>query len=256
MTEHLIDPDLASASGPVLVAVQMIQEVPRSTAPHQHARGQLLGAVRGLVTVGTENGRWVVPAIHCVWLPPRHRHSLQSHGPFAGWSIYIEEQACAELPSQPCTMRTSGLLRESVARAATWRLAPLTEAQVHLAAVIFDEIRTLPRERLGLPMPTDQRLLKIAKGVVEDLADNRKLETWAEWAGLSARTVTRRFPVETGFTFTEWRQRARLMHALEMLSANASVTSIAFDLGYETVSAFIALFRRTFGVTPSRYLGM
>ncbi len=150
-------------------------------------------------------------------------------------------------------MRTSGLLRESVARASLWQPAPFTEAQSHIAAVIVDEIKTLPRERLGLPMPTDQRLLKIAKAVVENIADNRRLEAWADWAGLSARTVTRRFPAETGFTFTEWRQRARLKRALELLSANASVTSIALDLGYDTVSAFIALFRRTFGVTPTRY---
>ncbi len=56
-----------------------------------------------------------------------------------------------------------------------------------------------------------------------------------------------------GFHFTEWRQRARLMRALELLSADISVTTVAFELGYETVSAFIALFRRHFGVTPGRY---
>ncbi|WP_441256827.1 helix-turn-helix domain-containing protein [Bradyrhizobium sp. 482_C4_N1_1] len=59
--------------------------------------------------------------------------------------------------------------------------------------------------------------------------------------------------METGFSFTEWRQRVRLMRALEMLADEIPVTTIALDLGYETVSAFIALFRRTFGTTPARY---
>jgi len=31
------------------------------------------------------------------------------------------------------------------------------------------------------------------------------------------------------------------------------VTSVALDLGYGNVSAFIALFKRSFGVTPGRY---
>ena len=38
-----------------------------------------------------------------------------------------------------------------------------------------------------------------------------------------------------------------------MLAAGASVTAVALDLGYATASAFIALFRRTFGETPASY---
>lgn len=66
-------------------------------------------------------------------------------------------------------------------------------------------------------------------------------------------TVSRRFVSETGFTFTEWRQRVRLLKALELLAGGKPVTAVALDLGYGNVSAFIALFRRVFGVTPGRY---
>ena len=58
---------------------------------------------------------------------------------------------------------------------------------------------------------------------------------------------------ETGFSFNEWRQRIRLLRALELLAAGKPVTAIALDLGYDNVSAFIALFRRMFGTTPGRY---
>ena len=248
MTDFLIDPHQADVAGtPLILAVRQGGGGPRLTETHHHARGQLLGAMHGLVTVGTELGQWVVPAIHCVWLPPHHPHSFRSHGAFDGWSVYVAEEACARLPEAPCTMRSSGLLREAVLRAVQREPSP------HLAAVIFDEIRTLPRERLGLPMPKDSRLAKIARAVLADLADNRRLEEWVADAGASARTVTRLFPRETGFSFTEWRQQARLMRALELLSAGEPVTAVAFELGYETVSAFIALFRRHFGVTPGRY---
>ena len=65
--------------------------------------------------------------------------------------------------------------------------------------------------------------------------------------------MSRRFVAETGFTYTAWRQRARLMRALEMLTEGQAVTVVALDLGYDSVSAFIALFKRTLGVTPSAY---
>jgi len=58
---------------------------------------------------------------------------------------------------------------------------------------------------------------------------------------------------ETGFNFTAWRQRARMLRSLEMLAAGLSVTAIALDLGYATASAFIGVFRRTFGATPAAY---
>jgi AraC-like DNA-binding protein len=215
----------------------------------------LLGANLGLLTVGTDRGHWVVPAIHTVWIPPRHVHSLRSHGAFAGWSVYVAEAACGLVPAQPCTMRTSGLLREAVRRAATWRTESLDAGQVRVTKVILDEIRSLPREPMDLLMPADPRLIRIARAIADDLADNRSLAMWANWAGVPSRTLTRRFRIETGFSLGAWRQRAKLMRSLEMLAAREAVTAIALDLGYENVSAFIAMFRRAFGVTPAKYFG-
>ncbi|WP_445190538.1 helix-turn-helix domain-containing protein [Sphingomonas sp. Sph1(2015)] len=66
--------------------------------------------------------------------------------------------------------------------------------------------------------------------------------------------MARRFTAETGFGFSEWRQRARNLHAIEQLAEGLAVTTIALDLGYDNVRAFIAMFRRTMGVTPGRYI--
>nr|WP_257154413.1 helix-turn-helix transcriptional regulator [Pseudomonas sp. ICMP 8385] len=225
----------------------------RVTERHCHARGQLLGATQGLLSVDASISQWVVPTTHAVWIPPNIPHGVRSHGPFAGWNVYVSEVVCIDLPETPCILAVSGLLREAVARAAEWAVEPFNDAQSRLAGVLLDEIRTLPRVVLGLPMPQDARLRKIAQALSDHPDDPRGLQAWAAWAGLAPRTLTRRFVVETGFSFTEWRQRVRLLRALEMLAADMSVTRVALELGYENVSAFIALFRRTFGVTPGRY---
>jgi AraC-like DNA-binding protein len=74
-----------------------------------------------------------------------------------------------------------------------------------------------------------------------------------EFGGMAPRSLTRRFVTGTGFSFTAWRQRVRLLRALELLAAGKPVTAIALDLGYDNSSAFIALFRRVFGATPGQY---
>lgn len=244
-----------SSGGPVLLAAEGSQGEELSSEAHSHARGQLLGSLRGLLSVGVEDGVRITPAIHAVWLPPHTVHSGTSHGPFHGWSVYVAEPACADLPQRPRTIRLSGLLREAVLRAASWPVqsSSLEGARAHVAEVILDEIRTLPVEPFGLPLPRDPRLLRIARALIADPADGRELEAWASWAAVSPRTLSRRFVVETGFHFTGWRQRARMLRSLEMLAAAQSVTAIALDLGYATASAFIGVFRRTFGETPAAY---
>ncbi|MEQ9721305.1 AraC family transcriptional regulator [Yersinia alsatica] len=145
------------------------------------------------------------------------------------------------------------MLRETLTRAEAWEEAVLSASQERLVSVILDEICSLPQVDLGLPMPQDARLLKIARALSEQPDDGRNMEEWASWAGISSRTLTRRFNAETGFSFSEWRQRVRLLRALELLAAGKPVTAIALGLGYDNVSAFIALFRRVFGTTPGRY---
>jgi AraC-like DNA-binding protein len=50
-----------------------------------------------------------------------------------------------------------------------------------------------------------------------------------------------------------WRRQARLMEALSLLATGLPVTEVAFTLGYESPSAFTAMFHRFFGAPPSRY---
>lgn len=51
-----------------------------------------------------------------------------------------------------------------------------------------------------------------------------------------------------------WR-RMRLLASLDALAAGHSILEVALDLGYDSQSAFSAMFRRTLGVSPSLYFG-
>lgn len=237
----------------MLIVAEGSEATVQPSSAHCHGRGQLVGLHRGLLSIGTDEGVHVMPATHATWLPPMQLHWGHAHGPFLGWSVYIAEDACAALPASVRTIRVSPLLREAIVRAATWPVAPLNPSQTRLAGVIMDEIATLPVEPCGLPLPREPRLLRIAAALVARPEDERGLDEWARWGGVSARTLSRRFVSETGFSFSAWRQRARMMRSLEMLAAGRPVTAIALDLGYASPSAFISAFHRTFGETPKRY---
>ena len=116
------------------------------------------------------------------------------------------------------------------------------------------ELAGLQPAPLDLPLPQDRRALAVAEALIADPADGRDLEAWARSASASDRTLARLFRAETGLTFGRWRQRRRLLAALERLAAGAPVTVVALDLGYDSPSAFIAMFRRTLGTSPTRYL--
>lgn len=253
MLEEKLARAMGDASDPIILALYQPQAEYRELGEHSHPRGQLSGLRNGLLTIGTDAGAWVVPADHAVWLPPHQRHYGWTHGAVEGWSCYIAEATCTSLPQQPCTIASTSLLREAVIRASSWEGESLSDAQWRVAMVILDELRAAPVDAFGLPMPRDPRLLRIARALLDDPGRRWGLDAWARWAGIPERTLSRRFVAETGFTYTTWRQRARLMRALEMLAEGEAVTSVALDLGYDSVSAFIALFKRTLGVTPSAY---
>ncbi|MCY1447889.1 HTH-type transcriptional regulator NimR [compost metagenome] len=119
--------------------------------------------------------------------------------------------------------------------------------------MLVDELRELPEAPFGLPLPSDPRLRRISEALQANPADNRSIENWAQWVGASRRTLVRLFQAQTQLSFREWRQRLRLLAALPLLAQGMSIATLANELGYDSVSAFIALFARHYGVTPGLY---
>jgi transcriptional regulator GlxA family with amidase domain len=104
-----------------------------------------------------------------------------------------------------------------------------------------------------LPLPRDERLARVAHTLLDDVADDRRLDDWAHFVGMARRTFMRAFSAEVGMSFGRWRQQARLFAALEMLAQGKSVTEVAIAVGYDSVSAFIEMFRKMLGTTPQIY---
>jgi hypothetical protein len=80
---------------------------------------------------------------------------------------------------------------------------------------------------------------------------NQSSQTARELFSYGMKTALRRaFSAQVGMLFGRWRQQARLFTALEMLAQNTSVTEVAIAVGYDSMSAFIEMFRTVLGTTP------
>ncbi|MEM8683768.1 MAG: AraC family transcriptional regulator, partial [Pseudomonadota bacterium] len=115
------------------------------------------------------------------------------------------------------------------------------------------ELLAAPNIPYSAPMPADPRLVEVCRVILNDPSSTEGVDDYAKIACMSRRNFTRSFKRETGMGVAVWRQQVRLLEALSLLSLGASVTSAALDVGYESASAFSAMFQRTFGVPPSKY---
>ncbi|OYV40032.1 MAG: AraC family transcriptional regulator [Thiomonas sp. 20-64-5] len=240
--------------GAELIAVNVRNQVAMDPATHCHARGTLFLLTEGLVVVETAQGRQLAPPQTISWMPPGVEHAVQSFGPTAGFGAFLVPQLCGDLPAEPASYALNPLVAIILQKALSWPVDDsLDLSRMRLLLVLLDELRQSPARPLQLPWPSDARLLAITRALMANIASPRTLEQWARWADIAPRSLSRKFVQETGMSFAQWRQWARLTQALEWLATGRAVKDVALSLGYDSVSAFIKAFRLALGSTPAAY---
>jgi len=223
-------------------------------ARHNHSRAQLLYVVKGLLKLVVEDGHWVVPAKRAVWIPSFIEHRVDIIHSATMCNIYLDEQVARQHASQCQVVAVSELLRElMLAMGKMDKCYDLEGADGRLVAVFLDQLAITAGLPLYLPKPSDKRLLKICKQLLTNPAEAVTIAQFAQQLGCSERTLARHFVQQTGITFGQWRQQARLLAALSRIAEGEPVSRVASDLGYQSQSAFIAMFKKALGKTPRQY---
>jgi AraC-like DNA-binding protein len=221
---------------------------------HHHQEDQLVYACKGVMTVRTDEGTWVVPARRAVWIPGKTPHSIVISGAVSMRTLYLRPRMVKSLPRTCCVINVSVLLQELVLHACKFeKLNRRSKTHAHLIDILIDQLEAVRTIPLQLPSPTDSRALRVAMALQCDPGDSQSLEEACERAGASKRTIERLFRQETRLSLGKWRQQLRLMRSLQLLAAGEKITHAALEAGYSTPSAFIAMFRKTLGTTPRRY---
>jgi AraC-like DNA-binding protein/quercetin dioxygenase-like cupin family protein len=225
-----------------------------STGLHAHPRCQLLYAIEGVMIVRSAAGAWVVPPNRAVWLVAGLDHEVRMCGAVKIRTVFVDPHAAPQLPQTSCVIAVSPLMRELIVAAMG---VPLDygpdNRDERLMRLLLDELREVDVLPLHLPMPRDARLKTICESLVARPDDVSTIDLWARELKVTPKTIHRLFSRETGLTFGQWRQQARLLFALERLAQGERIINVALDSGYASQSAFTAMFRKHFGMPPTAF---
>jgi AraC-like DNA-binding protein len=224
-----------------------------SSPLHWHAWDQLTYAAGGAMQLRGDRDTWLVPAGRALWIPARVRHAEHVRAPAVMTTLYFAAGSARGRPRQPAMVDVTPLLHELIAHiAARGELTRTAASHARLLGVLLDQLTPVPNT-LQLPLPRDARARAVADRLRAQPRDDAPVHALGRDAGASGRTLERIFRSETGMTIGAWRRQLRLQHAVGTLVGGASVGTAAREAGYASPSAFIAVFKKTFGTTPKRY---
>ncbi|MFJ1614715.1 MULTISPECIES: AraC family transcriptional regulator [unclassified Streptomyces] len=220
---------------------------------HTHQRHQLAWASSGTLTVGADARTWVLPTTRALWLPAGVPHEVLSASRSTMTSLYLSAAPTgAPGPwTAPQPVEVPRLLAELI----LFLDDPSLDAarRAHGEALLLDLLKPVAVTTLDTPLPADPRAREVAQALLDDPACGLSLDAWGRRVGASGRTLARLFLSGAGMPFGRWRMLVRLNAALPALAAGEPLNRVSRAVGYETVSAFVAAFRRETGVTPGTY---
>lgn len=220
---------------------------------HTHDHAQLGFSLSGVMMIKTNDASYVLPPNRALWIPANTPHETMGRSEMRFHVVYVD----GSINRGPKTCRVfevSPLVRGLIHEATQFEpTCSENGREARIVELLLDELERMPDLNVQAKMPEDARLRRVCDSIIAAPSDSRDIDEWAKVAGMGRRTFTRHFRQQTGMGFGTWRQQVRLMEAVSRLSTGESITNVAFDVGYESPSAFAAMFQRAFGVPPREY---
>jgi len=224
---------------------------------HTHEEAQLTFAASGMVQVLTEAGRWLVPPQLAVWIPAGVSHRVEVLTDAELWMVNWEPSVAeawappTEL-DRPFTLRVTPLMQALLDAAFSDTTGP---DKVELVArLMLHELTETAHAPTFLPLPVSQIGKRVADLAFEDRRNALNINELAARAATSVRTVSRLFPEETGMTLKSWRQRARIVQAMDQLGRGYAIARVASEFGFSSTASFSCAFRQVTAMTPTMFL--
>jgi AraC-like DNA-binding protein len=221
---------------------------------HQHDWAQVTYAIDGAMQVIANHQTWFVPPLRAIWIPAHIVHQVRTLERAKLRALHIDASVVPIVGDECVVLEVSDLMRELVRR-----LSEIEEAgkrEKHLADCLLDELAHAAHLPLSVPMPSEPRLRTLCDLMIADPASNLSLQDYSKTVGASERTLARLFQSEMQISFGLWRQQMRLARAAPLIASGMPLSVVASRLGYASQSAFTAMFKKTFGESPSVFFKM
>ena len=221
---------------------------------HRHSRGQLLFTTGGSSTICIDDQSLSIAPHQAVWIQPKAMHEVSSTTGLHYCSAFVDVRASEKItvPSGLIALPSlcKALMKECSSFGADYKE---NSPESRLVQVLYDQFSSLRIDPNSLPLPSDTRLLSICERLLIEPWLDHSLTDWSRSCGASERTLARLFRSQTGLTFTQWRDKARVNYSIDRINKGDSVTTVSINLGYRSLSAFTCMFKRNTGLSPSKY---
>jgi len=224
---------------------------------HSHQEGQLVMPITGSMLCEIDNDIWMVPLGSAIWIPPHTPHRNRPVSAASFCFMFVDAKHLS-LPDKSCTLCINPLIREMILHLSNLDSSdgePLAESQNQmLFSVLFNMLISMPTEQLNFSLTQDIKLRQVAHILLDNPGDRRKVKDWADFLAMSERTFSRLVLKQTSMTFGAWRRQLHIVISLRLLTEGVSVQTVSEKLGYDSVSAFITMFKKALKKSPKRYI--
>ena len=221
-------------------------------------RHYLLAASRGVLRLEVDGTTWSLAPARAALIQAGVSIQVTIPQPVTTASVLFSPTFAPAPPAALAVIDLTPLARALIRECSQWgdEDAPLDDYALAMFRALAQATWALAEHPSPAHMPTGRspevrRALAIT---AERLADDPRLVDIAAEIGLASRSLARRFEQELGMTWRAALRRLRVLRAIEQLAGtDHSVTQIAMDVGYSSLSAFQSAFRDLIGQTPSEY---
>lgn len=224
------------------------------TMTHQHEWGQVHLIKQGVLEMEVNGRKMVSPAGFAIWTPAQIPHRAFNRQDIEYCAINIDISHSHRLPNQACMIALPPLVLAIIDDLVARKVDKIeTHQDTCLVDVLLERLASAHKVDDFLPTTQDSLLQPILAELEANPANNCPLSEWAKRVFTTERTLHRRFQKHLRMSFNEWRQRLKVVTALQLLKQPDSISQVAYQLGYSEASAFIKMFRKHTGLTPAVY---
>lgn len=227
------------------------------TTWHAHDLHQLEYAFHGTVEVETAIAHFLLPPQQAAWIPAGVDHRTTIRTTVRTISVFFEPHLVPHPGARVRILAVPPLLREMMIYSARWPIGRSLSERT--ADAYFTALGRLVSEALEseaplfLPTSRDPVLADALAWTRQNL-DTTTMGDVARHAGLSERSLRRRFEAGLGMSWRSYVMQARVLRAMALLAEDGhSVLQVANAVGFESLSSFNRAFRARTGATPSAY---
>jgi AraC-like DNA-binding protein len=226
---------------------------------HQHLKGQLTYVQGGIAYVHVAGKIYVIPARHYIWIPAGLQHFLQikSSGVTIRTLYFPMVEETGTFYQKMGIYPVNDLLHEMLLYTEGFDM----QIEVHDAHSCFiiaikNILPELGSTHLETALPTSQhvRLKPLLAYLYAHISEPITLHGISEEFGFSARTLARLFQSELSISFLQYVKQLRMVKAVElMLQTDLTLSEIAYETGYLSISAFSNTFYQFTNMRPSQF---